>query len=137
MTLPYRTTRRVEFHDTDAAQIAHFSAFFLYMEEVEHEYLRERGLCVVSSDSQGTVSWPRVAASCQYTSAARFEDVLDVDLSIARIGKSSVTYSFRFTHEGNEVAVGEMTSVCCRLDAGGTFGAMPIPAEFAKRLLQA
>ena len=36
----FRTTRRVEFRDTDAAGIVHFSAFFFYMESVEHEFLR-------------------------------------------------------------------------------------------------
>ena len=41
MPEPYRTTRRVEFRDTDAAGIVHFSAFFFYMESVEHEFLRQ------------------------------------------------------------------------------------------------
>src|SRR3984893_8862096 len=50
MSEPYRTTRRVEFRDTDAAGIAHFSAFFFYMESVEHEFLRSLGLSVVSED---------------------------------------------------------------------------------------
>ena len=40
------STRRVEFADTDAAGIAHFSAFFAWMEETEHEFLRSRGLSV-------------------------------------------------------------------------------------------
>src|SRR5438132_281338 len=100
MPEPYRTTRRVEFRDTDAAGIVHFSAFFFYMESVEHEFLRQLGLSVLSHDATGgstkltgagstgltgtPISWPRVSASCDYQSAARFEDVLDVSLCIAR-----------------------------------------------------
>ena len=33
----FRTTRRVEFRDTDMAGIMHFSAFFTVLESVEHE----------------------------------------------------------------------------------------------------
>ncbi|MEX0714760.1 MAG: acyl-CoA thioesterase, partial [Pirellulales bacterium] len=80
MTCAFRATRRVEFRDTDAAGIAHFSCFFHYMEEVEHAFLRQLGLSVVMSDDQGTMSWPRVAATCQYQGAVRFEDVLDIAL---------------------------------------------------------
>ena len=43
---PFRTTRRVEFCDTDMAGIAHFSNFFRWMESAEVEFLRQRGLSV-------------------------------------------------------------------------------------------
>ena len=62
----YRTTRRVEFRDTDAAGIMHFSAFFNYMEQVEHEFLRHLGMSVLARDEEGAISWPRVSASCDY-----------------------------------------------------------------------
>src|SRR5688572_30626127 len=42
----YKTSRRIEFRDTDAAGIAHFSVFFTFMEEAEHEFLRHVGLSV-------------------------------------------------------------------------------------------
>src|SRR4029077_17247674 len=80
MTEPFRTTRRVEFRDTDAAGIVHFSAFFYYMESVEHEFLRQLGLSVLSNDETSPISWPRVSATCDFQSAVRFEDVLDISL---------------------------------------------------------
>ena len=54
--------RRVEFRDTDAAGLAHFSTYFTFMEEAEHEFLRRRGLSVLMHDADGPLSWPRVAA---------------------------------------------------------------------------
>jgi acyl-CoA thioester hydrolase len=48
MPEPYRTTRLVEFHDTDMAGIMHFASFFVYMESAEHELLRSMGLSVHS-----------------------------------------------------------------------------------------
>ncbi len=134
MTVAFRTTRRVEFRDTDAAGIIHFSAFFHYMEEVEHEFLRSLGLSVLARDAEGIVSWPRVAASCQFRGAVKFEDVLGVELVVARIGEKSVTYAFQFTHQGREVADGEMTAVCCRMPQDGTPRSIPIPPEVLARL---
>jgi 4-hydroxybenzoyl-CoA thioesterase/acyl-CoA thioester hydrolase len=42
----FHTARRVEFRDTDAAGIMHFSTFFNRMEEAEHELLRTLGTSV-------------------------------------------------------------------------------------------
>lgn len=129
----FRTQRRVEFRDTDAAGIAHFSVFFNYMEEVEHAYLRELGLSVVMRDALGELSWPRVAAHCEYQGAVRFEDVLDIVLEVERVGGKSVTYRFDFSHEGRPVAVGRLTAVCCRLDQGKLVS-NAIPDEIAAKL---
>lgn len=134
MSLLHRTQHRVEFAHTDAAGIAHFSAFFGYMEEAEHEMLRARGLSVLVRDEQGPVSWPRVSARCDYSGAVRFEDVLDVEVRLKRLGTTSVTYAFRFSHEGRAVASGEMTSVCCRIEPEHPPKAIPIPAGVVARL---
>jgi acyl-CoA thioester hydrolase len=130
----YRTTRRIEFRDTDAAGIAHFSAFFFYMESAEHEFLRQLGLSVLSEDETGPVSWPRVSASCEYQSAVRFEDVLDISLRIGRLGTKSVTYEFEFSSTGRPVATGKTVAVCCRFTPGIAPESIPIPAATAAKL---
>jgi len=123
----FQTTRRVEFRDTDAAGIMHFSAFFNLMEQVEHEFFRHLGMSVLTRDDEGAISWPRVSASCDYQSAARFEDVLDVALQIVRRGEKSVTYGFVFSHADRPVATGQLTTVCCRLDSAAPPRSIPIP----------
>ena len=82
----FHTTRRVEFRDTDAAGIAHFSVFFVYMEQAEHELLRHLGLSVMFHDDQGRISFPRVGARCDYQRAVKFEDVVDIEVSIVQAG---------------------------------------------------
>lgn len=129
MNTLFRAQRRVEFRDTDAAGIVHFSAFFNYMEEVEHAFLRSLGLSVIMRDAGGTLGWPRVAANCNYQAPVRFEDVLDVQLAIRRIGEKSVTYAFQFTHAGRAIAQGEITAVCCRVPPDGVPRSIAIPAE--------
>jgi 4-hydroxybenzoyl-CoA thioesterase/acyl-CoA thioester hydrolase len=134
MSQPFRTRRRVEFRDTDAAGIVHFSVFFNYMEAVEHEFLRTVGLSVVMKDQQLSIAWPRVAARCDYQGSVRFEDEVDIEMHISRLGQKSVTYEFTFTHDGRPVAAGQMTAVCCRMDTGEPLQSITIPDWIAAKL---
>jgi len=134
VSTPFRTKRLVEFSDTDMAGIMHFSAFFRYMEAAEHELLRSLGFSVYSELDGQPVSFPRVAASCQFQSPARCEELLDIDVTVRRVGAKSVTYGFAFSHRGRDVATGEMTSVCCRVDHGKPPVSIAIPEEVAAKL---
>ncbi|MEN0111067.1 MAG: thioesterase family protein [Planctomycetota bacterium] len=138
MAAPFRTTRFVEFADTDMAGIAHFSAFFRWMEAAEHALLRSLGLSVYGlADPDGgdaVVSFPRVSSRCDFHSPARCEDTLDVEVVVQKLGRSSVAYGFRFARDGEELAVGEMTSVCCRLLDGRKPEPIAIPDDVVASL---
>jgi len=134
MTTAFVTSRRVEFSDTDAAGMMHFVAFFRMMEEAEHDLLRSVGLSVVSHDASGEISWPRVAATCDFQAAARFEDVLQIEVHIVRLGERSVTYAHRFLRAGQQLASGQITAACCRFRDGQPPESMPIPALIAEKL---
>jgi len=134
MSTAFVTSRRVEFSDTDAAGIMHFAAFFRMMEQAEHELLRSVGLSVVMHDASGKISWPRVNAKCDYQSPARFEEVLNIEVRIARLGKRSVTYSHSFSRHGQVLATGEITAVCCRVREGVPPKSLSIPVAIAKKL---
>lgn len=114
MKQPFRTRRRVEFGDTDMAGIAHFSNFFRYMESAETEFLNSLGLTVAWHEDGLRFGFPRVSASCDYSSPARFQDVLDIAVTIEQVGKKSVRYRFEFSRDGLELAVGRITAVFCR-----------------------
>ena len=149
----FRCRRIVEFRDTDAAGIAHFSAFFFWMESAEHEFLRELGIRVVdnapedeeslrrelaSGEGVGReleVSWPRVSVSADYKAAVRFGDTLDVFIAVAERGSSSVTYRFRFENSGNLVAIGTVVVVRCLMRHGMKPLPVKIPAGISERML--
>ncbi|MEX2175924.1 MAG: thioesterase family protein [Pirellulaceae bacterium] len=131
---PFHATRRVEFCHTDAAGLMHFASFFYFMEQAEHEWLRSQGLSVFMHDERGPISWPRVAAKCEYRSAARFEDLLEIEVRVARLGTKSMTYAFRFRCGETEIAVGEITAVCCRLSDHAPPQPIEIPAWFREKL---
>ncbi len=127
--------RRVEFRDTDAAGIMHFSAFFPMMESAEHEVLRLLGISVMQALVGGShLTWPRVSAKCDYLHAVRFEQLLDIDVSTLRVGTTSVTYGFRFRHHETLVAMGEIVAVCCVWTMGHPLEKIKIPDDLRERL---
>ena len=134
--MPFQTQRRVEFADTDKAGIVHFSNFFRFMEAAEQEFLRSLGLSVSLVWEGEAIGFPRVAASCDYVNPAFFEDLIDIDVRIERLGRKSVTYAFDFSRDGTPIARGKVTSVCCNT-ATKPMQSMEIPASFRALLEQA
>ncbi|HEX4592313.1 MAG TPA: thioesterase family protein [Gemmataceae bacterium] len=134
MSEPFRTTRRVEFHETDMAGIVHFSNFFRYMEFAEVEFLRARGLSVAWQQTHGErIGFPRVAAACDYRRPVRFDDLVEIEVKIARVGGKSVTYEFDFTCRGQEIAHGKMTAAYVK-EIDGQIAAVAIPPDLRARL---
>lgn len=146
MQIPYRSRRRVEFRDTDAAGIMHFSTYFTYMEQVEHEFWRTLGTSVVRPLSDcgsglpedcppgATIGWPRVAAECSFQGVARFEDELEIELRVLKLGNSSITFGFWFRCGDRQIAHGSLTTVCCRIVPDEAPRSMPIPANVREQL---
>lgn len=125
MAKPFRYRRMVEFADTDMAGIMHFSAFFRFMEGAEHALVREAGLsifCKVPAnegpDSDGNrieVSFPRVHADCDYKLPARCEDWLEVEVTVEKLGRTSITYCHQIFRGEQLLASGSMVCVCCQM----------------------
>ena len=134
MSDEFHYQRRVEFCETDAAGIAHFSAYFQYMEQAEHAFLRHLGTSVIAEDDTGTISWPRVDAHCNYTGPVKFEDVMEITVRIERLGAKSVTYAFDFRLHETTVATGKMTAVCCRITHDRPPESTPIPSSLVEQM---
>lgn len=125
----FTTSRRVEFADTDMGGIMHFARFFVFMETAEHLFLESLGTRVAMEHEGRQIGWPRVAATCEYKSPARFGEVLEIQVRVARQGEKSMTYEFTFSRDGGELASGRMTSVCCVLDPPNPVRSIPIPSS--------
>lgn len=132
--MPFRTTRLVEFGDTDMAGIVHFANFFRFMEAAEHAYLRACGLSVVSEWEGQRITFPRVHADCDYVKPARFQEVLEIEVNVERIGRSSVGYAFTFFKQGEVIARGNITAVLCHMRDDHGLEPMAIPDALRERL---
>ncbi len=97
------------------AGVMHFSNYFRWMEEVEHAFFRSMDMSVVQPHDGATVSWPRVHVSCEYLAPLRFEDVVEVQLTITDVREKSVTYEASFMSKGVRTARGRVKMVCCQM----------------------
>ena len=128
---------RVQFSETDMAGIVHFSNFYRYMEETEREFFRTLGLSIMEPQPDGTViGWPRVRASCSFESPAFYDDLIEIELNITRRGVKSLSMQFHFRCGDKTVARGDLKTVCCRSRALGELISIPIPPEYADKLVE-
>ena len=133
MPTHFSIIHRVQFSETDMAGVVHFSNYFRWMEEVEHEFFRSLGLSVAMEHEGVQIGWPRVSASCEYLAPARFEDELELRLWVTRVGQKSLNYEVEFMCREKRIARGRISSVCCRLGPGG-MESMAIPAALREKL---
>ena len=112
----------------------HFTAFFRFMEQAEHAFLRSLGFSVHMEWEGRKLGWPRVAAACEFLPPSRCEAELEVHLMVRRKGGKAMTYAFDFFHDGELLARGEMTTVCCAIAADGALAGVAIPQPLADQL---
>jgi YbgC/YbaW family acyl-CoA thioester hydrolase len=128
MPTDFRLRRRVQFYETDAAGIVHFSWFFRYMEEAEHAMWRAAGVSIRPPSSD--IGWPRVAASFEFYRALKFEDEFEIAIRVDKLSKRSISYACALIKDDQEIASGTMTIACVRKDP--TLHAVEIPAEIVE-----
>ena len=127
----YVLRRRVQFYETDAAGIVHFSWFFRYMEEAEHALWRAAGLSIHPPDSP--IGFARASATCDFKRPLRFEDEFDVIIRIAAISRKTIQYSCVMMKDDVTLATGSMTVICVRTVPNEPIKATDMPAEVAAR----
>ncbi len=126
-----RLRRRVQFHETDAAGIVHFSRYVIYMEEAEHALWRSAGLSIAARGAP--VGWPRTSVSVEYRRPLHFEEEFEVLIRIAAIEERKIRYACELSRDGECVATGAMTIVAVKKDGDGPMRSVPIPDEIRKR----
>lgn len=121
---------RIEFADTDAAGLLHFSAYFRLMEATEHAFYRSLGGAGFAEDAQGRRGMPRVSASCDFLRPVRFEDEVEVRLRMRQASERKIGYEFEFRvrPDSTLAATGSMIVVHAQRSAEGPFRSVPLPA---------
>lgn len=132
MTSRLELRRRVAFSETDAAGIVHFSNYFRYFEDAEHELWRQAGLSI--HPEQSDIGWPRVSASCDYHRPLRFEQEFEISVSIGEISKRTIRYDGTITRNGERVATATWKIACIAKQPDGSMRSAEIPADILARL---
>ena len=84
----YSAFTRVGFSDTDAQGIVYYGRYLPYFDLARVEY--HRNLDMLRMDVGGELVMR--ASNIEYHAPARFDDLLEVFIRVARIGRTSATY---------------------------------------------
>jgi YbgC/YbaW family acyl-CoA thioester hydrolase len=138
MPYEFKLTRRVEFVETDAAGIMHFSNYFRLMEAAEQAFLRSLGVQRLREPGP-RLGWPRVHAECTYKKPLMADDLVEIHLLVCKKEKKSLSYSFAIYQvnepPGHEVARGSLVVVCVVIDpVQGSMSAVTIPREIESQI---
>jgi YbgC/YbaW family acyl-CoA thioester hydrolase len=128
----FKTSIRVTWADTDAAQVVHFSNYFRFFERAEEEFYRALGFSFTDFRRLG-LWFPRVEAFCQYKKPAVFNDMLDVEVTVEELREKSVRLGFRVSNKETEdsLASGYLVIVAADRQTGR---ATRMPAEAFEKL---
>ena len=96
---------RVRWGDVDAAGIIFYGAYIRFFEIAETELFRTVGLPYGKIFEELNIWLPRVHLECDFHRAAQMDDMLEVSVYVARIGKSSLRFNFevRKRNEAGEI----------------------------------
>jgi acyl-CoA thioester hydrolase len=123
----YAAYTRVGFSETDAQGVVYYGRYMPYFDLARTEYHRHLGR--VSLDG---VDFAMRATTVEYLAPARFDDLLEVFVRVARIGTTSITYdhaAFRMNDDGSDqlMVTSSATLVCVSLTERR---AVPVPTAF-------
>jgi YbgC/YbaW family acyl-CoA thioester hydrolase len=105
MSVEHVERLRVAWVDTDAGGRIHFSNAFRWAELAETGLLRRLRLLERWGD------YPRKHAEAEFHKVLRFEDEIEVTLSVERVGRTSITYLWTIAKDGDVYITGRHTVV--------------------------
>jgi acyl-CoA thioester hydrolase len=97
--------RRIEWIDTDAAGIYHWTTAFRLAEAAEAALHTRLGIADFTFGAT-----PRVAVDAEFERPLRFNDPVEVDFGVESVGRSSVRYAFAVTGPDGRAMSGHVTT---------------------------
>ena len=124
---------RVGFSDTDAQGIVYYGRYLPYFDLARVEYLRHLGLLKLETGIEDGHEFVMRASSVEYFAPARFDDLIEIFVRMARIGRTSATFECAaYRAEDDQLMVtAEQTLVLVDLDERK---AAPIPDNYRERI---
>lgn len=92
---------RVGFSDTDAQGIVYYGRYLPYFDTARVEYLRHLGLLKLETGVDDPHEFVMRASSVEYFAPARFDDLIEIFVRMARIGTTSATFECT-AHRGED-----------------------------------
>jgi 4-hydroxybenzoyl-CoA thioesterase len=120
--------RAVRFEEVDAARIVFFARYFYICHDAMEAFFGGLEGGYASIITKRGLGLPAVHAECDFPASLRYGDVVVVNVSVVKVGTTSITFRFVLSRESDGVVVGRamQTSVLVDLES---MKKMPIPDD--------
>ncbi len=125
----YAAYTRVGFSDTDAQGIVYYGRYLPYFDLARVEYHRHLGLMQVDGGHEFVMR----ASSVDYLAPARFDDLIEVFIRPARIGRTSITFANSAYRVDDDVLMVTAEQTLVLVDLAER-KACPIPESYVERV---
>jgi acyl-CoA thioester hydrolase len=101
-TNTYKT--RVRYAEVDQMGVVYYANYLAYLESGRTGLLREAGMPYGDIERMG-VSLPVTECQCKYRGAARFDEEIAVETTIAYIKNASIKFSYAVKNQSGDIIV--------------------------------
>jgi acyl-CoA thioester hydrolase len=126
----YSALARVWFSDTDAQGIVYYGRYLPYFDHARVEYHRHLGIRAAHLEEGDLVMR---ALAVEYHAPARFDDLLEIFIRLARVGRTSATYEGAAYRLEDDVLMVTATQTLVFVDLE-LRRAQPIPNWYVERV---
>jgi 1,4-dihydroxy-2-naphthoyl-CoA hydrolase len=126
----YKT--QIYLHHTDAAGRLYFANQFLLISEAKERFLEQAGLSIADVLADPRLSFPYVHVEADFKSVLVAGDKIRIQVSIEKVGETSVVFAFQILREDGILA-GTAKTVSVTMDKV-TQTKVPIPQDWREKL---
>lgn len=115
----FTTSLQVRFYETDMMEVAHHTNHLRWFEMGRVEFFRSCGISLWDMMNEGIV-FPITKVSCEYKEPARFDDIITVEVMVAKLTRAQCVFTYRLVREadGALIATGETQNVFTDKETG-------------------
>lgn len=130
----FRMQRRVAWREADWVGLINYPNYFHYCEDAENEFFRANGISKLDLFHKDRMFFPRLVAHCEFKSMVRYDDVVNVEVTVNRLGVKSAGFHYRIVKDADGALAAEGYTVVCLSTQEGK--SIPIP-EHLRAMLRA
>lgn len=125
--MPFRTELTVRFGDVDPAGFVYYPRLVHYCHVAMEDVFSERlGLAYATYLEEHGLGLPTVHLEADYHRPMHYGDRIAIEVTIERLGETSIVWRYRLLRGGEEPAAAEMRIVTVNMDMS-THTKRPIP----------
>jgi acyl-CoA thioester hydrolase len=115
-TSPFRWRHRVTYAECTVGNHVYYARYLDILEEARGEFLRHAGHPLARLQESGVIL-PVIEARLRYRGAARYDDVLMVEVAVAELAKVRLEFSHRILDESGRLLLeGSTVHACTSLE---------------------